>query len=81
VNVAERLELERRFARLTVGEPPVRDDGRCCMCNRMRRPEQSRTYAGGCAEMDPFCSSTCARRFHGTSLPTKRAGTPRERVA
>ena len=51
------------------GDPPVRDDGLCSVCLKPRRPERSRKYARLIAEMDPFCSSTCSREWHGNPLP------------
>src|SRR5690242_4020785 len=63
-------------------DPAVRKDGRCARqgCNRMRpiavltgkkRRELIR-YAGAFQlERDPFCSSRCARAFHGCSLASE----------
>lgn len=62
-----------------VRDPRVRKDGRCARqgCTRLRpivtakgktRREMIR-YAGEFQlERDPFCSSRCARAFHGTTL-------------
>lgn len=54
-------------------DPPVRKDGRCWDCQEPRRPERSRKYGKAAAELDPFCSVECARRYHGTSLPENMA--------
>jgi hypothetical protein len=62
-------KLLARFAELTKDEPAVPADGSCAVCGKPRKPERSRKYAHGCAEIDPFCSVECARKFHGTSLP------------
>lgn len=58
-------------------DPPVRPDGRCaCGCGK-KRPiaaadaklqRRLRRYAGAQAEDDPFATSRCARRYHGTML-------------
>jgi hypothetical protein len=53
-------------------DPPLRPDGRCAVCHKPRRPERSRRYGGAVAELDPFCSVTCARQYHGTMLPATR---------
>lgn len=50
-------------------DPRVRKDGRCSVCRKSRKPERSRKYARGQADKDPFCSTVCARQWHGTSLP------------
>lgn len=67
---ADRVSL-RRFAELTAHDPPLPSDGSCAVCGNPRRPERSVNYAKGCAEIDAFCSSTCARSFHGTTLPER----------
>lgn len=58
-----------------IADPPVREDGQCVTClgprgaipktlvNRTAR-DLKRALA-----TDPFCSSTCARAYYGTSLP------------
>lgn len=77
---ADRVSL-RRFVELTEHDPPVSMNGSCAVCGKQRHPERSATYAQGCAEIDAFCSVTCARVFHGTSLPKPaRAGAP-EKIA
>lgn len=59
-------------------DPPVREDGRCFVCLKDRKPERSRRYAGDIAEFDPFCSMPCARAFYGCSLPeVPRNGRPK----
>jgi hypothetical protein len=69
----DRVSL-RRFVELTADDPPIPRNGTCAVCGKPRHPERSRGYAQGCAEIDAFCSSTCARKFHGTSLAPKRHG-------
>lgn len=60
------------------GDPPVREDGLCLVCLGARHPERSARYAKGIAELDAFCSSTCSRAWHGTSLPASTEyGRPR----
>lgn len=44
-------------------DPPVRADGRCLVCLGPRNPERSARYARGIADLDPFCSSGCARDY------------------
>jgi len=51
------------------GDPAVRDDGLCVVCLKPRHPERSRRYAGDIATFDSFCSSTCAREWHGNPVP------------
>lgn len=65
------MEPLARFALLTADEPPVRSDGRCAVCAKKRNPERSARYAPGCAEIDAFCSSDCARKWHGNPLPER----------
>lgn len=50
--------------------PPVREDGKCAVCEGERHPEHSRRYAPLQAEADPFCSAVCARTFHGVEIAT-----------
>ena len=59
------------------GDPPVREDGRCLSCLGPRRPERSQRYAPGIAQLDPWCSAPCARKWHGNELPN---GQNRERM-
>ena len=59
------------------GDPPVRADGRCLTCLGPRRPERSQRYAPGIAQLDPWCSATCSRKWHGNELPN---GQNRERM-
>jgi hypothetical protein len=60
------------------GDPPMRADGLCAVCLGPRHPERAARYAREIAAMDPFCSSTCARAWHGTSLPASTEyGRPR----
>jgi hypothetical protein len=55
-------------------DPPVRSDGRCAVCFGPRLPKPLKAVYQGEAERDPFCSTVCARAFHGVQLP---AATPR----
>jgi hypothetical protein len=55
-------------------DPPIRADGRCAVCSKPRNPERSRRYGGPAAETDPFCSTECARGYHGT--PARPIGEP-----
>ena len=52
-----------------MSDPPVRRDGRCARCGGERRPPSasaSRLYVdAGHYELDPFCSTGCARAWHG----------------
>ena len=52
-------------------DPPVRADGRCAGpgCRKLRKvSEQARKYAGAQLDLDPFCSTTCCRKWHGCEL-------------
>jgi hypothetical protein len=47
-------------------DPPLRPDGRCAVCPKQRKlTAQARKYAGVQLDVDPFCSTECARRYHG----------------
>ena len=51
-------------------DPLARPDGRCVVCLKPRKVSaQARKYAGAQLDLDPFCSSRCCRRWHGTELP------------
>lgn len=54
-------------------DPPVPSDGSCYVCGGDRRTDQSRRYAGVAALLDPFCSNTCARAYHGVELTGRLA--------
>ncbi len=49
-------------------DPAVPDDGACAKCGKPRRPERSKRYGRAAAELDPFCSTECARSHYGVSL-------------
>lgn len=50
-------------------DPLVRSDGLCAICLKPRKvTEQARKYAGPQLDLDPYCSSACARRWHGCEL-------------
>ena len=44
---------------------PVPADAGCVVCGRDRRPDRSRRYARGAAELDPFCSRNCCEAHYG----------------
>jgi hypothetical protein len=46
-------------------EPKVRRDGLCVVCRGPRYPERSRKYGKTVAELDPFCSTECAKSYFG----------------
>lgn len=58
-------------------DPPVRADGRCVVCLGPRGvlPKNAISRAPAQVklelETDPFCSSTCARDWHGNPLETR----------
>jgi hypothetical protein len=47
-------------------EPTVRRDGLCRTCKGERHPERSRKYGKAVAELDPFCSTECAKAWYRT---------------
>lgn len=55
--------------------PAPREDGRCLTCLGPRCLTPTKLVKRTAGEMqamleaDPFCSSTCARKFYGTELP------------
>lgn len=50
--------------------PKPRADGRCLVCpNLRRRPARGHKSALAAWERDPFCSTECARLFHGVTIP------------
>lgn len=61
-----------------IADPPVRKDGVCarpgCTTKRPvavltgKKLAELRRYAGQQIEQDPFCSSRCARKWHGCPL-------------
>lgn len=66
------------FRALCADEPPA--GPLCAVCFQPRHPERARRYAGDAAAVDPFCSTRCARAFHGTSLPELPSGPRSGRV-
>ncbi len=60
-------------ASLLKDDPPVREDGLCALssCRKPRKPERSKRYGGAEAARDPFCSTECARIWHGCPLPVR----------
>ena len=51
-----------------ISDPPVRRDGRCARQGCAKRKPGPSRYAGDAITRDPFCSTECARRFHGCEL-------------
>ena len=49
-------------------DPEIRKDGRCaCGCGKkLERSQGVRRYAGPHIDLDPFASSRCCRKWHGT---------------
>lgn len=48
-------------------DPPVRADGKCAVCKKRRKETERRTDLTGWLDIlaaDPFCSTTCCKRFH-----------------
>lgn len=63
-----------------IADPPVREDGRCYVCLKPRGAipktlvkHTARDLALALAA-DPFCSSTCACHYHGTTLAPLPSG-------
>jgi len=64
-------------------DPPVRRDGRCARpgCGRPRKiPKPQRGIDAAVYERDPFCSSTCARLYHGLESAKPRESMERAYV-
>jgi hypothetical protein len=61
-------------------DPPVRKG--CAHCGKPRHPERSKKYGQAAAELDPFCSTNCAKAWHGVPersvppLPSSRIVDP-----
>ncbi len=49
------------------GDPPVLSTGACAYCGNPREPERSAKYGGNAAEVDPFCSTECAKAHYGVA--------------
>jgi hypothetical protein len=56
---------------------PVPPDAPCLVCGRPRMTWRSEKYAPGHADRDEFCSTGCAREWHGCPLPATATG-PRQ---
>jgi hypothetical protein len=54
-------------------DPPIPKDGRCVVCGGERKIPKG-IWARAEALIDPFCSGTCAREFHGQQLPVADPG-------
>jgi hypothetical protein len=50
-----------------IKDPPVRHDGKCSMpgCGKIRKPPTGKYATRADFEIDPFCSTECARKWHG----------------
>jgi len=60
-------------------DPPVRKDGRCAQCGKVRKlPKPQKGVDRALYEIDPFCSSPCARAYHGVALVKVIGGDPDE---
>jgi len=59
-------------------DPKVRKDRKCARpgCNNplQQITERHRRYGGAALELEPFCSSTCAREWHGTQIGGTKGG-------
>lgn len=56
-------------------DPKVCKDGRCAQCGGPRKmPKPQRGIDASVYALDPFCSSLCARAWHGNPLPTHGPG-------
>ena len=53
-------------------DPQVRKDGKCVLCKTPREPNRSSKYGRAEAEIDPFCSTACARKWYGVPLDTSK---------
>ncbi len=52
-------------------EPAVRRDGKCARCRQPKPVANPKSQIKDLQKLinaDPFCSSLCARRFHGVKL-------------
>lgn len=73
--------LEPAQGCVVIADPPVRADGRCLTCNGPRTAHRkSKPLYRAAAERDPFCSTKCAREWHGCALPAVRT-TPAQQAA
>lgn len=52
-------------------DPPRREDGRCARRGCRKRIPQAtdrhRRYGGAALDMEPFCSTECAKTYFGTT--------------
>jgi hypothetical protein len=53
-------------------DPPVPKNGRCAHCGKKRRtPPKGQRYATRAEfDVDPFCSTECARAWHAKPEPS-----------
>jgi hypothetical protein len=69
-------------------DPKLRADGRCVVCGGDRTPKTGMSGISGVlaravkasADMDPFCSATCARAWHAIPDPTPLGAPPTQPV-
>ncbi len=60
-------------------DPPLNPDGTCAHCGRERKNAVWSKYGGNSAIEDPFCSTVCCRKWHGTFVETAPQMKQRER--
>ena len=62
-------------------DPEMRADNKCAVCRRVRKPPAT-NYGREDWYRDPFCSSSCARKWHGTTVALgQQGGKPGTRVS
>lgn len=62
---------------MTFPDPPIRPDGACAACGGSRfKPKLSVLYLRN-VKADPFCSTECARLWHGVPLFSPKEREPR----
>jgi hypothetical protein len=57
-------------AQSTLPDPPVREDGSCFVCGQPRVRRGVKALYAAAAANDPFCSTACARAWHGCTIPS-----------
>jgi hypothetical protein len=67
--VSESRGLRSELLVPSKGDPPVPADGSCATCGKPRRvTKKQRKYCGDALLQDPFCRSSCARKWWGCEL-------------
>lgn len=51
-----------------IPDPPCRADGGCAVCGQPRAKANRKALYADAAASDPFCSTACARAWHGCEL-------------